>query len=116
MLDLESVSGKAQCYGLSQAAMVSWIRAFSDRYYSRTGRYVMIYTNRSWWTACTGNSNAFASTNPLVLAAWSSTPGTIPGGWATYTIWQYNDAYGYGGDSDVFNGNMDRLRVLARGS
>ncbi|KAK4222049.1 glycoside hydrolase family 25 protein [Podospora fimiseda] len=115
MLDLESVSSKPTCYGLSTSAMVSWIKSFSDRYYSRTGRYPMLYTNLSWWTSCTGNSNAFVNTNPLVLARWSSSPGTIPGGWPYQTIWQNSDSYAYGGDSDVFNGDLAGLRRLASG-
>jgi hypothetical protein len=28
----------ATCYGLSQSAMVNWIRDFSNTYHSRTGR------------------------------------------------------------------------------
>ncbi|KAK3497512.1 N,O-diacetylmuramidase [Neurospora hispaniola] len=116
MIDLESVSGKATCYGLSTSAMVSWIKSFSDRYHSKTGRYPMIYTNYSWWSKCTGNSKSFATTNPLVLARWSSSVGTIPGGWSYQTIWQNADTYTYGGDSDIFNGSLDRLKALAKGS
>ncbi|EGO51920.1 N,O-diacetylmuramidase [Neurospora tetrasperma FGSC 2508] len=116
MIDLESSSGKATCYGLSTSAMVSWIKAFSDRYHSKTGRYPMIYTNYSWWSKCTGNSKSFATTNPLVLARWSSSVGTIPGGWSYQTIWQNADTYTYGGDSDIFNGSLDRLLALAKGS
>ncbi|OIW26653.1 glycoside hydrolase family 25 protein [Coniochaeta ligniaria NRRL 30616] len=114
MLDLESEGG-ATCWGLSTSAMVAWIKAFSDRYHSQTGRYPMLYTNPSWWTSCTGNSNAFVSTNPLVLARYASAPGTIPGGWPYQTIWQNSDSYAYGGDSDIFNGSLDNLRKLATG-
>ncbi|KAM7186617.1 glycoside hydrolase family 25 protein [Naviculisporaceae sp. PSN 640] len=116
MLDLENASGYPACWGLSQTAMVSWIKAFSDRYRSRTGVYPMIYTNPSWWTSCTGNSNAFVSTNPLVLARYASSPGTIPGGWPYQTIWQNSDSYTYGGDSDIFNGDLAGLKRLAKGS
>lgn len=42
-----------------------------------------------WWQACTENSDAFASTNPLVLDYHGDTFGALPGGWETYTIWQY---------------------------
>ncbi|KAB5542593.1 glycoside hydrolase family 25 protein [Coniochaeta sp. 2T2.1] len=114
MLDLESEGG-ATCWGLSASAMVAWIKAFSDRYHSRTGRYPMLYTNPSWWSSCTGNSNAFVNTNPLVLARYSSSPGTIPGGWPYQTIWQNSDSYAYGGDSDIFNGDIAGLRRLATG-
>ncbi|KAK3693279.1 N,O-diacetylmuramidase [Podospora appendiculata] len=115
MLDLESVSGSATCFGLSTTAMVAWIKSFSDRYHTKTGRYPMLYTNPSWWTTCTGNSNAFVSTNPLVLARYASVPGTIPGGWPYQTIWQNSDSYTYGGDSDIFNGAMAGLTNLATG-
>lgn len=71
----------ATCYGLSQASMVSWIRDFSNTYQSKTGRYPVIYTSTSWWTTCTGNSAAFASTNPLWVARYSSSVGTLPAGW-----------------------------------
>ncbi|KAL1844902.1 hypothetical protein VTK73DRAFT_1540 [Phialemonium thermophilum] len=114
MLDLESGSS-GECWGLSASQMVSWIKSFSDQYHSKTGRYPMIYTSPAWWQDCTGNSNAFASTNPLVLAHYSSSVGPIPGGWPYQTIWQNADSYAYGGDSDIFNGSEDRLRALATG-
>ncbi|KAI1385277.1 glycoside hydrolase family 25 protein [Hypoxylon trugodes] len=110
MLDLEG-----DCAGLSASAMVSWIKDFSDTYYGSTGRYPLLYTNPSWWSSCTGGSNAFINTNPLVLARYSSSAGTPPGGWPYYTIWQFNDAYQYGGDSDTFNGEFSSLQKLASG-
>ena len=109
MLDLE---GKC---ALSASNTVAWIKEFSDTYHSSTGRYPLLYTNPSWWSECTGNSKAFVKTNPLVLARYSSSPGTIPGGWSTYTIWQFNDSYKYGGDSDTFNGDSAGLQKLATG-
>ncbi|KAJ2978677.1 hypothetical protein NUW58_g7423 [Xylaria curta] len=109
MLDLEG-----SCV-LSASATVAWIRDFSNTYHARTGVYPLLYTNPSWWQSCTGNSNAFVNTNPLVLARYNSVAGTPPGGWPYYTIWQYNDAYPYGGDSDRFNGDMAGLLRLARG-
>jgi len=114
MLDLES-SSSGECYGLSASAVVAWIKDFSKTYHSSTGRYPMLYTNPSWWKDCTGNSNAFVDTNPLVLAHYSSAVGTIPGGWPYQTIWQYSDAYTYGGDADKFNGNQAGLTKLATG-
>ncbi|KAF2201321.1 N,O-diacetylmuramidase [Delitschia confertaspora ATCC 74209] len=114
MLDIEYGS-TSTCYGLSQSAMVSWITDFVNKYHSLSGRYPMIYTTNDWWVTCTGNSKAFSSTCPLVLARYSSSVGTIPGGWAYQTIWQFNDAYSYGGDSDTFNGNLASLTKLATG-
>lgn len=100
MLDMEYGS-TSTCHGLSQSAMVTWITSFVNQYKSLTGAYPMIYTTADWWNTCTGGSSAFVSKCPLVLARYSSSAGTVPGGWPYYTIWQYNDAYAYGGDSDV---------------
>ena len=95
--------------------MVSWIKSFSDQYHSLQGVYPMIYTELSWWQICTDNSNAFAKTNPLVLARFSPSVGTIPGGWAYQTIWQNSAWSPYGGSSDIFNGDLEGLRRLATG-
>jgi hypothetical protein len=95
--------------------MVLWIKSFSDQYHSRQGVYPMLYTSPSWWDRCTGDSNAFAQTNPLVLGHYSSSVGAIPGGWLYQTIWQNSDAYPYGGNSDVYNGGLNGLRRLATG-
>lgn len=115
MLDIEYNPSGATCYGLSASAMVSWISSFVTTYHSKTGVYPMIYTTADWWTTCTGNSKAFNQLCPLVLARYSSAPGTIPGGWPYQTIWQNSDAYKYGGDSDVFNGSLDQLKKIALG-
>lgn len=114
MLDLEG-EGNTVCWGLSADDMVAWIKAFSDHYHEATSRYPLLYTNPSWWSQCTGDSNAFVDTNPLVLARYASAPGTIPGGWPTQTIWQNSDAYSFGGDSDIFNGDEAGLKKLASG-
>ncbi|KAI1452964.1 glycoside hydrolase family 25 protein [Annulohypoxylon moriforme] len=110
MLDLEG-----DCAGLSTSAMVSWIQDFSNTYHGKTGRYPLLYTNPAWWASCTDGSSAFVDTNTLVLARYSSSAGTPPGGWPYYTIWQFNDVYQYGGDSDTFNGELSSLQKLATG-
>lgn len=115
MLDIEYNPSGATCYGLSASAMVSWIQSFVNTYHSATGRYPLIYSTNDWWTTCTGNSAAFSSTSPLVLARYGSSPGTIPGGWPYQTIWQNADSYAYGGDSDIFNGALSNLQKLATG-
>jgi GH25 family lysozyme M1 (1,4-beta-N-acetylmuramidase) len=56
------------CYGLSKPAMVAWVQDFVNTYYNATGRYPMIYITNDWWTECTGDSTAFYTTCPLVLA------------------------------------------------
>ncbi|RZU14174.1 GH25 family lysozyme M1 (1,4-beta-N-acetylmuramidase) [Kribbella rubisoli] len=111
-LDIEYNPYGATCYGLSAASMVAWIRDFANTYKARTGRDVPIYTNLDWWTRCTGNSTAFNSTNPLWVAKYASSPGTLPGGWPFHTIWQYSSTPI---DQDRFNGDMSRLQALANG-
>ena len=54
----------------------------------------------------------FSATNPLWIARYNTTPGTLPAGWAYYTFWQYTDSPV---DQDYFNGDLTRLRALALG-
>ena len=70
----------------------------------------MIYTTTDWWTTCTGNSAAFASTNPLWIAHYSSTIGALPAGWSFTTFWQYADSGPNPGDQDEFNGSLQGLK------
>lgn len=113
MLDIEYNPSGATCYGLTNAQMVQWITDFHSTYASLTGRYPVIYTTTDWWTTCTGNTNKFASTSPLFIARYATTVGTLPAGWSYYTFWQYADRGQWPGDQDVFNGSLDRLKVLA---
>ncbi|MFE6054450.1 lysozyme [Kitasatospora sp. NPDC056446] len=114
-LDIEYNPYGATCYGLSQSAMVGWIRSFSDTVHARTGRYPTIYTTANWWAQCTGDNGGFGATNPLWIARYGSTVGTLPNGWGYQTIWQFADSGTFPGDQDYFNGAADRLRALALG-
>ncbi len=116
MVDMESggCCGSSECWGLSQAQMVSWIADFSNTYKAKTGRPPMIYTSPSWWSTCTGNSAAFHTDNPLVEAEWG--PSASPmGGWPYESFWQYADTYTYGGDADRWNGDLAGLQKFAKG-
>lgn len=115
MLDIEYNPYGSNCYGLSQASMVSWIKAFSDRVHAKTSRWPTIYTTTSWWSACTGNKADFSGTNPLFIARYASSAGALPPKWGNYTFWQFADSGKFPGDQDVFNGNQDRLKALANG-
>jgi GH25 family lysozyme M1 (1,4-beta-N-acetylmuramidase) len=113
-LDIEYNPSGATCYGLSQASMVSWIKAFSNEMHARTNKYPMIYSTFDWWNTCTGNSSAFAATNPFWIAIYRSTPPTsIPAGSATWTMWQNADSGTFPGDQDKFNGSYAQLQALA---
>lgn len=116
MLDMEyNPYGNDQCYGLSKAAMVSWIKDFDATYHKKTGRHPMIYTSKSWWDLCTGGATDFSKTCPLVLARYASSAGAVPGGWPTYSFWQNSDKYKYGGDSEIWNGSEANLKKFAKG-
>ncbi|MFI6843098.1 lysozyme [Kitasatospora sp. NBC_00085] len=114
-LDIEYNPYGATCYGLSQGDMVSWIREFSDTVQSRTGRYPTIYTTTNWWTQCTGNDGGFGATNPLWIARYAPTVGTLPNGWLYQTFWQYASSGTFPGDQDSFNGTYERLQAIANG-
>ncbi|MCF3130711.1 lysozyme [Streptomyces olivochromogenes] len=115
VLDIEWNPYGDDCYGKSASSMVSWVRDFLNRYKSRTGRDAVIYTSTSWWNSCTGGYSGFGSTNPLWVAKYASTVGSLPPGWSTYTMWQYTSTGPTVGDHDRFNGSTDRLKALANG-
>ncbi|HEY3754340.1 MAG TPA: lysozyme [Pseudonocardiaceae bacterium] len=115
LLDIEYNPYGAECYGLSAAGMVNWILSFSNEYHAKTGRFPVIYTTTDWWSTCTGSQGDFSSTNPLMLACYCASPGTMPYHWALQTIWQFADSGTFPGDQDQFNGTVARLQALATG-
>ncbi|WP_069854162.1 lysozyme [Actinoalloteichus hymeniacidonis] len=114
-LDIEYNPYGNTCYGLSQSQMVTWIRDFSNEVHRLTSRYPTIYTSTSWWQTCTGNNGSFGATNPLWVARYAGSVGTLPNGWGFQTIWQYSDSGIFPGDQNWFNGAPDRLKALANG-
>ncbi|KAG1728167.1 glycoside hydrolase family 25 protein [Suillus paluster] len=79
-LDIEYNPSGSECYGLTTSQMVSWIQSFSNTYEAATSRA------------------AFANTNPLWIAIYSSSVGTLPAGWQYETFWQYADSGANPGD------------------
>ncbi|MFF9111255.1 lysozyme [Streptomyces sp. NPDC014805] len=114
-LDIEWNPYGDDCFGKSQSGMVTWIRDFLARYKARTGRNAVIYTATAWWTQCTGNYSGFGATNPLWIARYATTPGTLPAGWTSHTMWQYTSTGKTVGDHDRFNGTQAQLSSLATG-
>jgi GH25 family lysozyme M1 (1,4-beta-N-acetylmuramidase) len=113
MLDIEYNPYGASCFGLSKAAMKSWITSFVNEVHAKTSRWATIYTTTNWWTACTGNTAAFASKDPLFVARYTSSVGAIPAGWPFHTFWQHADSGTFPGDQDYFNGPLSGLKNLA---
>jgi GH25 family lysozyme M1 (1,4-beta-N-acetylmuramidase) len=113
-LDLEYNPYGATCYGMTPAALVAWVHAFVDEVHLRTARYPTIYTSTRWWALCMGNNAGFGA-DPLWIARYNKSLGSLPPGWKTYTIWQYTDAGALPGDQDTFNGAPAALSALAHG-
>ncbi|WP_033290093.1 lysozyme [Amycolatopsis jejuensis] len=113
-LDMEYNPYGETCFGMDAAGMVAWVRAFSDTYRDRTGRFPTIYTSTSWWKRCTGNNPSFGG-NPLWVARYNSFVGELPAGWAQQTIWQFANAGTLPGDQNWLNGSHSALRNLAFG-
>lgn len=103
--------GTDDCYGMTKAELADWLGEFATTYHQRTGRYPVIYTVTSWWTACV-NSSAFGETSPLWIARWNSEVGGLPSGWTSWTFWQYSTTPV---DQDKFAGTAAELRQLADG-
>jgi GH25 family lysozyme M1 (1,4-beta-N-acetylmuramidase) len=116
-LDLEDYPHGVHCYGRSPGQIVAWIHDFVNRYHDLTGRWAVIYTGAYWWNSCTAGDTGFAGNDPLWLVHPAASPGTLPAGWPTWSFWQ-NGTWTIGGrvvDHDLWNGTVERLRVLACG-
>lgn len=123
-LDIEDnpYGGTDKCYGMTPSQLTTWVRDFTSTLYRLTNKQAMIYTGYWFWRDCLGNTSEFSSTNPLWLASYYTSSPAVPGGWSSYTIWQYANDYAnagqtvkatFPGDQNVFNGNIDQLRKLA---
>ena len=124
MLDIEwprsNWSGLNDCYNMTPAQLVAWIREFVDRVFVLTGVRAVIYTNPNWWNPCTANNETFGD-HPLFNSGYLPSPPPPPSGWSTWTFWQYTSSASVPGvtggvDGDVFNGDYLALARLAGGS
>ena len=117
VLDLEDAGG------LSPTQLVSWTKAFLATVKTLTGRASIIYTYPSFWKTAMGNSIDFAS-YPLWIADYTGTQSPsfpLPGGWTSWTFWQYTDRAGIAGiqalaDRSKFCCDFASLQALAFGS
>ena len=85
VLDLEETGG------LSAKSISSWASSWLKEVTRLTGRTPIIYTGRGYWTSYLANTTKFAS-YPLWYAHHTSAvqPATPPGGWQSWTFWQYS--------------------------
>jgi GH25 family lysozyme M1 (1,4-beta-N-acetylmuramidase) len=88
-LDLPPVLDVEEHKGLNRSQMVAWISAWLNETERLTGRQPLIYTGPWFWNTYVG-STAFTGYR-LWIASYTtaSGPGALPGGWPTWTIWQW---------------------------
>jgi GH25 family lysozyme M1 (1,4-beta-N-acetylmuramidase) len=97
-----------QCYGLTHAAMVSWVTAFDTEIHRKTGRLPVIYTPAPWWNSCTGSSTGFSQI-PLWIPAYGATSPGLPAGWGNWSIWQYTSSGTVDGIETTLHTDLDQL-------
>jgi GH25 family lysozyme M1 (1,4-beta-N-acetylmuramidase) len=116
VLDLEDTGG------LSSSALQTWVKAFLQRIYDRTGVRGVIYVSPSFWSTKMGNSSWFAKNgyDVLWIAHWTtaSSPSVPAENWGgkSWTFWQYTSDGSVPGisgrvDLDRYNGT-DLSKVL----
>jgi GH25 family lysozyme M1 (1,4-beta-N-acetylmuramidase) len=109
MLDIEYNPYGAECYGLSQSAMVSWITRFDAEARAKTGQEPIIYTAPPWWQACTGGVSNFRRLPLWVPDVNSATAPILPAGWANWAFWQYSSTGTVNGIQAPGNTDLDQL-------
>lgn len=120
MLDIEDNPSGSECYGLSGAAMVAWIKGFNAEVDAKTGRLPIIFTTPAWWAACTGNSRAFSAC-PLAVSSFGTSVPALPSGWTTWTFWEHATSTtvpGVRGSAGLsyFNGDAAQLSKFLAGA
>lgn len=115
VLDIEEAKG------LTAAQLNKWVRTFLQETYNRIGRKPIIYSYRSFLMNQMGNTSDFTSF-PLWIADYNGKQSPtlpLPGGWKTWTFWQYSSQTRIDGiqaqnvDTNKFGGTMQQLRAFA---
>lgn len=117
VLDMEVSPSGGSCYGKTPAQLQDWMRLFSGTVKSRTGEKPIIYISPSFWSTCMGSTQAFAD-HPLWVASYGVSNPDVPGGWNSYTFWQFTNkgsVPGISGPVDInkFKGSGKELLKLA---
>ncbi|GEM_PF-2037781 len=106
VLDIEPPLGQIDI-GLTGKQIVDWAKVFCDHFKSYTGRTIMIYTNRSFWSDWQitpeintlnnlplWNAEFYEFSNYLKFS--DDTPMSF-GGWSGWNIWQFTQSASSGG-------------------
>jgi GH25 family lysozyme M1 (1,4-beta-N-acetylmuramidase) len=108
-LDIEYNPYGAECYGLSNTAMVSWITRFDAEVRAKTGQEPIIYTAPPWWQKCTGGVSNFRQLPLWVPDVNSASSPILPAGWTNWAFWQYSSTGTVNGILAAGNTDLDQL-------
>lgn len=88
--DLPPVLDLEEDNGASASQLVAWAKAWLAEVQRLTGRAPMIYTYLNFWQTKMANTAALSSYR-LWFARYTNDPSQVvpPGGWSTWTFWQY---------------------------
>lgn len=118
-LDLPPVLDLEDSGGLAPDALIDWTRRYLNTVEALTGRPPIIYTGVNFWKTAMANSNEFTR-YPLWIADYrGNDQPEVPGGWPTWTFWQYTDSGSIPGisaatDMNVYSGAQGDLGTFAR--
>lgn len=117
MLDIEyNPYQGGECYGLSKAAMVTWLLNFDGEARKLTGQVPVLYTTGDWWHRCTGDSDAL-SASPLWVASYTTAARPVmPVGWGDWALWQYTSTARVPGIDSNGHTDLDALNLIAPGA
>ncbi|MFC9996527.1 glycoside hydrolase family 25 protein [Nocardia sp. NPDC127526] len=103
-LDLPPVLDLEDSGGLAPDALIDWTHRYLNTVQALTGRVPVIYTYPNFWKTAMANSNQFTR-YPLWIADYrGNEQPEVPGGWPTWTFWQYTDSGdvpGIAGGTDI---------------
>lgn len=85
VLDLEEPGG------LGGRDIAAWAGQWLATVAALTGRTPAVYTARWYWNGF-ATGGAELARYPLWVARYADTPGTLPGGWATWSFWQHSSS------------------------
>jgi GH25 family lysozyme M1 (1,4-beta-N-acetylmuramidase) len=109
MLDIEYNPYGAECYGLTQPAMVSWVTRFDAEIRAKTGQEPIVYAPAPWWQTCTGGAANFRQLPLWVPDYTSHTSPVLPAGWVNWAFWQYSSTGTVSGIQATGNTDLDQL-------
>ena len=118
--DLPPVIDFENSGGLPPAALADWLHRYLNTVQGLTGRRPIIYTYPVFWKTAMANTSDF-SQYPLWIADYRGNPQPeVPGGWNTWTFWQYTSSGSVPGiagptDVNVYSGAQGPFNNYANG-